>query len=385
MWFSSAPGRPRTSPTPTPRARRFRPALEPLEERWAPATFTNPAAINLPIPPGPAAPYPSAIEVSGLAGAVSKVTVTLHGFSSTFPDNVDILLVAPNGANATILSDVGGVTEVNGLTLTLDDAAVAPLPDDGPLTSGTFQPTNAFDGNFNDPFPPPAPTASAESALSVFNGINPNGTWSLFAVNDGISISSIGGGWTLNLQGVNFLTATAVSAAPSPARLGQAVTLTATVTGPGTPAGTVTFRDGAAVLGTASLAGGRAVLTVPGLGLGPHAITAAYDGNADLLGSTSAALVLVVNDQTPGGNGQITAAPFRRNGVARVRVREATTGKMRATLTPFRGFGGRLGLQLRDVNGDGVLDLIVKAFVNGRRKQKVYDAVTLAPLPANLA
>jgi hypothetical protein len=54
-------------------------------------------------------------------------------------------------------------------------------------------------------------------------------------------------------------------------------------------------------------------------------------------------------------------------------------------LTPFKGFGGRLRLQLRDVTGDGALDLVVRALVHGKRKRKVFDAVTLAPLPADLA
>jgi hypothetical protein len=71
---------------------------------------------------------------------------------------------------------------------------------------------------------------------------------------------------------------------------GQAVTLTATVTaaGGGAATGTVTFQDGAATLGVAALdASGRAVLTVAGLGLGDHSITARYGGDADRAGGQS--------------------------------------------------------------------------------------------------
>jgi hypothetical protein len=351
---------------------RFRPVLEQLEDRWAPAQVSNLTGIFIP-PIGTAAPYPSKIEVSGFAGAVSKVTVMLHDFFDAFAINVDILLVAPNGANAIIMSDVGGgVASVVG-TLTLDDAAAAPLPENGPLlTPGTFRPTNVGSG---DTFPAPAPIPSGGSALSVFNGSNPNGTWRLFVVDDDDGLGTPGGGiqgWTLILQGPSVTT---VSAAPNPAPFGQAVTLTATVTGQGTPAGTVTFRDGDAVLGTAPLRGGQASLTVRGLRPGAHALTAAYDGNAEFQASTSAALGLLVNDQ-------ITAERFQKKGVARVRVRAATTQTVRATLTPFRGFGGRLRLQLQDVNGDGVLDLIVQAVIHGKRKKKVFDAVTLALLPS---
>jgi hypothetical protein len=91
------------------------------------------------------------------------------------------------------------------------------------------------------------------------------------------------------------------------------------------------------------------------------------------------------SDPSQGAPPQIVAEAFRRRRVARVRVKDAATGTLRAVLTPFAGFGGRLRLRLVDVNGDGSLDLIVKAVIRGKRKQKVFDAHTLAPLPANLA
>jgi hypothetical protein len=82
---------------------------------------------------------------------------------------------------------------------------------------------------------------------------------------------------------------------------------------------------------------------------------------------------------------QIVAVEFKRKGVSRVRVRDAATGALRAVLTPFKGFAGRLRLQRLDVNGDGALDLIVRALVNGKRKKRVYDGLALAPLPPGLA
>jgi hypothetical protein len=81
---------------------------------------------------------------------------------------------------------------------------------------------------------------------------------------------------------------------------------------------------------------------------------------------------------------QIAAVAFRRRGVARVRVRDAATGALRAVLTPFKGYRGRLRLSLRDLNGDGSLDLIVQAAVKGKRRHKAYDALTLNPLPQDL-
>jgi uncharacterized protein (TIGR03437 family) len=60
--------------------------------------------------------------------------------------------------------------------------------------------------------------------------------------------------------------------------------------GSGTPPGTVIFRDGSAILGTATLVGGTATLTTSSLAVGLHAITAFYGGASDFTGSTSAEL-----------------------------------------------------------------------------------------------
>src|SRR5207237_9303935 len=65
--------------------------------------------------------------------------------------------------------------------------------------------------------------------------------------------------------------------------------------GTGTPTGTVTFQDGATPLGTATLSGGMATFTISSLGAGSHSLTATYGGAGNFAGSTSAALLQVVN------------------------------------------------------------------------------------------
>ena len=62
-----------------------------------------------------------------------------------------------------------------------------------------------------------------------------------------------------------------------------------------TPVGSVSFLDGNASLGTATLDNtGTATLTLATLGVGAHSITAVYAGNADFVGSTSGALTETV-------------------------------------------------------------------------------------------
>jgi subtilisin-like proprotein convertase family protein len=144
-------------------------------------------------------PYPSTVNVEGLPGVVSKITVKLTGFSHTFPGDVDLMLVAPDGTHAIILSDVGGGDDVSGLTITLDDDAAASPPLATPLTTGTYKPTNSVTG---DIFPKPAPDTSDRVALSTFNGLAPTGRWSLYALDDGSADGGSIQSWTLEMTTV---------------------------------------------------------------------------------------------------------------------------------------------------------------------------------------
>lgn len=147
-------------------------------------------------------PYPSNLALSGLVGFVTSLSLEIYDFTHTFPDDVDLLLVAPSGETLVVAADVGGSGDVVAIDLVLDDAAPGLLPDSGPLTSGAYRPSNVVSG---DAFPAPAPVlphgnpAPAGSATfgSVFDGVDPNGTWRLFAVDDSPQDSGTIGGWCL--------------------------------------------------------------------------------------------------------------------------------------------------------------------------------------------
>ena len=164
----------------------------------APVRICNNGAITIP-DVGAATPYPSAIVVTGHPSYLCSVTVELSGFTHTYPSDVDVMLARLTGSNALIMSDVGGFAAITGVNLTLSDSAVASLPSVGPLVSGTFKPTNIGTG---DVFPAPAPAPTGGSALSVFTGTNPNGTWDLWVdaqfAGDSGSIS----GWCINLVSI---------------------------------------------------------------------------------------------------------------------------------------------------------------------------------------
>ncbi|HEX9670782.1 MAG TPA: proprotein convertase P-domain-containing protein [Thermoanaerobaculia bacterium] len=159
--------------------------------------FANTGSILIPAAgtSGVSSPYPSSISVSGIVGTVSKVTATLHGMNHTFPGDIDVLLAGPGGQRIVLLSDVGGAVDLVNVTLTFDDAGPA-VP--GTIVTGTYRPTNSGSG---DVFPAPAPGSPHGSVLADFNGVNPNGTWSLYVFDDAsLDAGNISGGWSLSFQ-----------------------------------------------------------------------------------------------------------------------------------------------------------------------------------------
>ena len=88
-------------------------------------------------------------------------------------------------------------------------------------------------------------------------------------------------------------TTASVTSSVNPSFESQAVIFTATLS-PASATGTVTFLDGATVLGTGPVSGGIATLTVTTLSAGSHPITASYGGDPNHSGSTSSVLTQVV-------------------------------------------------------------------------------------------
>jgi RHS repeat-associated protein len=107
---------------------------------------------------------------------------------------------------------------------------------------------------------------------------------------------------TTSVNVIGRTTTTAITTSTTSATPTTSVTFTATITG-ASPTGTVTFRDGAATLGTATLAGGTASLSKT-LALGLHAIAAGYAGdatNAPSLSTTTLVQVTAAGTTPPAG------------------------------------------------------------------------------------
>ena len=169
-----------------------RPSRERIFSNNRPITINDNAA---------ASDYPSLINVSGLVGKVSKVTLKLNGFNHLFPDDVDMVLVSPLGTNSIVMSDAGGgvsVTAANSINLSFDQTAASAIPDAGSgLVAGTFSP---FNYDTADTFPSPGPVGSHGNTFDLFKGNTPNGNWSLFIVDDTPSdAGSITNGWSIGI------------------------------------------------------------------------------------------------------------------------------------------------------------------------------------------
>src|SRR6266567_4122542 len=156
--------------------------------------FANTNFITIP-DSGTATPYPSTNYVSGIAYPPTKVLVTLSNLSHTYPGDLGVLLVAPSGQATALMVDAGN-SPISNVTLTFDDAASNSVPTTQ-ITNGTYKPTQYSPG---DIFPAPAPAGPYVSALSVFTNSDPNGTWSLYILDDSPGDSgSLAAGWRLTI------------------------------------------------------------------------------------------------------------------------------------------------------------------------------------------
>ncbi|MCS6935506.1 MAG: proprotein convertase P-domain-containing protein [Chitinophagales bacterium] len=101
------------------------------------------------------------ITVSGITGNVCKVTITIN-INHTWDADLDIFLIGPGGQVCELTTDNGGSGD-NYSNTTFDDAAPTSITTGIAPFTGTFLP---------------------ETPLSVFNNVNPNGTWTLQITDD---------------------------------------------------------------------------------------------------------------------------------------------------------------------------------------------------------
>ena len=109
------------------------------------------------------------------------------------------------------------------------------------------------------------------------------GTLSIIATYSGDSTFLASSSAPLKQSVTKATTTTTLASSPNPSQSGQTVKFTATVAGQygGTPTGSITFKEGGAVLAQVTLKGGVAKYKTSTLGQGKHHIFAIYGGDAN--------------------------------------------------------------------------------------------------------
>ena len=226
-------------------------------------------------------------QIAGAPSSAGSFAFTLELTDEATPVNLtqkDVTLVIQKGASAATLTP-SSTSPVFGETVTL---TVALSPSSGPTGSVTFLEGATSLGS--------APIVSGVASLVVpatlaigahsFTASYPgDGNWEAIGAttspvtvgpaSTGVALAS-GGGTTYGQQA----TFTAQVQVQSP--------------GSGTPSGQVEFREGATVLGTATLSGGTATFTTSALAGGSHAVVAAYLGDGNFAAAQSSAVTQTV-------------------------------------------------------------------------------------------
>lgn len=178
------------------RSRRLYNSLRPGLALFIVFTFivfaTNWKAAAFIVPDDETMPVSSAITISGF-GTVTSLAVKLNIISMPKPNNIDLLLIAPDGtSNLVFMSDAGGdeSNQFSG-TIILSDSGSSVVPDSAALVDGTiYQPGDygatetgsdwglgIFTVNHSQPL-------GTDTFATAFNGIDSTGTWRLFVVDD---------------------------------------------------------------------------------------------------------------------------------------------------------------------------------------------------------
>jgi uncharacterized protein (TIGR03437 family) len=272
--------------------------------------------MSLGTPAGCAPACPAAAPVLVLSPGPHSITVTYSGDANYAAVTSSPLTL--NIAQAPSTTTVSGACTglLPGQCVVAASVADAQPPAGGPVHFMTMGPSGLVDG---DP----------SGTVQFFNGATSVGTASLtssttLSVASTTSLSTtIGASSAVYSGDANFQGSTStppappppaskmasgvsLASSPNPSTAGQSVTLTANVfaSSPGpnlailAPTGTVTFMDGATLLGRVALTSGMASFSTTFTTAGPHFLAANYSGDSNYLPSSSVGFGQVVNRQS---------------------------------------------------------------------------------------
>jgi hypothetical protein len=264
-----------------------------------PSTYGNTVTITATVPTGATG------TVTFTNGSTPIGTGTVNPSTGTVSVTTSTL---PTGTN-TITASYSGDTSYSAATGTTTQTVSKITP---PITVTTSGPSNYGETVTITTTLPPGTTGTvtitngstivgtgtinpSTGVATVTTSSLPSGTGTITATYNGDPNNNTATGSTS--QTVNKASSSVVlTSSLNPSTFGQPVTFTATV--PVASTGTITFHDGATVLGSIAISGGVASLTTSTLATGTHTVTASYAGDTNYSGSVSAPLSQVVDKVT---------------------------------------------------------------------------------------
>ena len=139
----------------------------------------------------------------GQVGNVTDVSISLNDLTHTFPDDLDMLLIGPNGAsNLLFMSDAGAGDDIGNVDLTFSDAAGGGLPDASQIGAGTYLPTDYNVVETDVTFGTATSginSGSATTFATAFGGSAGNGFWSLYVNDDLADDTGSLAGWSVSV------------------------------------------------------------------------------------------------------------------------------------------------------------------------------------------
>jgi hypothetical protein len=267
----------------------------------SPVTFTaqvDPVLVGDPVPTGTVSFYDGAVFIGSTQvaadGSATSAPIKLgngtHSITARYTG--DITFSANTSAPFTQVVQVGTITNLSsstlapvfGQTVTITARVSTASYSSSPL-AGTV--------TFMDGATPLA-TVNLVSGVATFSSHTlAVGSHAVTAIFTSTNVNHAGSTSLVFNENIGLArTTVSFSASPSPAVVGQLVTLTVhvSVNSPGvaTPTGNVIFKDGVTTLGTVAVdSSGNATFTTSSLAAGSHTFTLTYGGDTDTAGTTN--------------------------------------------------------------------------------------------------
>jgi hypothetical protein len=232
---------------------------------------------------------PSAAGIATLS--VSSMNVGSHSLNASYGGNANYLASTSTSISETLVSALTSTALTSSLTPSIAGTPVtltAVVTGTGGIPTGTV---TFLSGVGSGAATLGVGTLNAKGIAVIATSSLAVGQDTLTAVYAG-DVKDNGSTSPALTQTVQIATSsTTLASTANPSMFGGSVTFTATITtNGGVATGTVTFSDGAKVLGTAPVNAGTAVFSVSTLAIGAHSITAAYGGDANDTSSQSSAM-----------------------------------------------------------------------------------------------